>query len=77
MKMKKAVIAGACWAAILMCSVSITLGAQEESNGAPSIFVPQPTHTFDPVFEGNPVSQDFVIQNKGTGPLNVKKVTGG
>ena len=40
----------------------------------PAVFLPATRYEFDPVLEGQEVTHDFVIQNKGDGPLKVKKV---
>jgi len=52
-------------------------GAQEETPGKASVSFPEPAYTFDAVFEGTSVSHDFVIRNKGTAILEVKRVEGG
>lgn len=35
------------------------------------------SHKFEPVVEGFKVSHDFILQNKGTVPLHIKKVKTG
>lgn len=37
-------------------------------------YFPEQTFTFDRVLEGNQVIHDFVIKNKGNGPLAVERV---
>ncbi len=44
---------------------------------ASSAFVPSGKFEFEPVVEGAKVTHDFVIQNKGTGPLNIERVKTG
>jgi hypothetical protein len=51
--------------------------AQEKSEALASVNFPEPVYTFDVVFEGLSVAHDFVIQNTGTGVLDVEKVQGG
>ena len=52
-------------------------GVQDEDEGAASVFFPDPRVEFSAVLEGTPVLHDFVIQNKGTGTLDIQKVSGG
>jgi hypothetical protein len=40
----------------------------------PVTVVPEWRYDFDPVVEGSAVMHDFVIQNKGSAPLNVLEV---
>ncbi len=46
------------------------------SNG-PEMVVPEPSYTFEQVLEGEEVLHDFIIQNKGTSDLIIKKVKPG
>ncbi|MCP4353971.1 MAG: DUF1573 domain-containing protein [Desulfobacterales bacterium] len=43
----------------------------------PSAFVPGISFEHPTVAEGVEITHDFVIQNKGTAPLNIKKVRTG
>lgn len=52
-------------------------GAQDDPQAAPSVSFPEPTYTFDAVFEGVSVPHEFIIENKGKGLLDVKRVAGG
>ena len=40
----------------------------------PAVYLPASRYEFDPVLEGQEVTHDFVIQNKGNGLLKVQKV---
>ena len=40
----------------------------------PAVYLPVFRYEFDPVLEGQEVTHDFVIQNKGDAPLKVQKV---
>lgn len=40
----------------------------------PEAYFPEQTFTFDRVLEGSQVIHDFVIKNKGNGPLAVERV---
>ncbi len=51
--------------------------ASKSQGGNPAAFFAKIQHEFSPVLEGASVTHDFVIQNKGRGPLKVKKVTTG
>ena len=77
MRVKKGVFTGVCCAALVLCVMIFSSGAQEEAQAAASVSFPEPAYTFEPVFEGASVPHDFVIQNKGTGVLDVKRVAGG
>ena len=47
----------------------------ESSEGDPIIQVRQTSHAFSPVFEGAELTHTFVVFNRGSAPLNIKKVT--
>jgi hypothetical protein len=40
----------------------------------PQIVLPETQFEFPPVFEGQPVRHDFVIQNRGDAPLDIMAV---
>lgn len=50
---------------------------EKVTSAAPSAVVPSGKFEFEPVVDGTKVTHDFVIQNKGTGPLNIEKVKTG
>jgi len=77
MRMKKGAFTGLCCAVLVLCVMLLSYGAQEETETTASVSFPEPAYTFDAVFEGASVPHDFVIQNKGTGVLDVKRVEGG
>ena len=52
-------------------------GAKADSGPAPSAFLPSDSFEFAPVLEGTRVTHDYVIQNKGTAPLNIHRVKTG
>lgn len=62
---------------LLLCSMITAFGAQEDARGTAAVSFPEPAYTFEAVFEGATVLHEFVIQNKGTGVLDVKRVSGG
>jgi len=77
MKMKKGAFSGVWCMVCVLCLMVFSSGAQEETQASPSVFFPEPAYTFEAVFEGATVPHDFVIRNKGTGALDVKRVAGG
>lgn len=77
MRMKKGIFSGLCCTILLLSLMMGSSAAQKEAEGTASVFFPEPGYTFEAVREGASVPHDFVIQNKGTGVLNVKRVEGG
>ena len=75
--MKKGSFIGLCCSLFVFCLMIMAFGAQDEIKGSPSVVFPEPGYEFDAVFEGVTVVHDFVIQNKGTATLDVKKASGG
>lgn len=52
-------------------------GAEADKAARPSILIPEPLHTFDPVVDGTEVVHDFQVYNRGTGILAIEKVQTG
>jgi len=75
--MKKGAFTGFCFLFFVFCLTVMALGAENEVKGSPSVAFPEPGYEFDAVFEGVPVVHDFIIQNRGTATLNVKRASGG
>ena len=75
--MKKGALTGFWCVVWIMCGVVCHSWAQEETLNAPSATFPEPVYTFDAVYEGVSVPHEFVIQNKGSADLEVKRVDGG
>ena len=48
-----------------------------EEAARPSIMIPDPLYTFEPVVDGTEVVHDFRVYNRGTGPLAIQKVQTG
>ena len=48
-----------------------------QTSPGPQAFLPETHFEFPPVFEGQAVHHEFVIQNKGTAPLNITDVQTG
>jgi len=68
---------GLCVGVWVLCFAGLSWSSQEEAQKKPSVFFPESAHTFDAVFESVVVPHDFVVQNKGTAALEVKRVEGG
>lgn len=75
--MKKGGFIGLCCSIFVFCLMAMAFGAQDKVKGSPSVAFPEPGYEVNAVFEGIDVVHDFVIQNKGTAALDVKKVSGG
>jgi len=75
--MKKGSFIGLCCSLLVFFFLGMAYGVQNEVKNSPSAVFPEPGFEFDAVFEGIEVVHDFVIQNKGTATLDVKKVSGG
>ncbi|QTA86653.1 Uncharacterized protein dnm_026770 [Desulfonema magnum] len=86
MKLKTFVTA---FASCVLLFVSVSFGAENESRplvesqlsleiqDVPSAFVPSDKIEFPSAIEGDSVSHTFIIQNRGTAPLKIKKVRTG
>jgi hypothetical protein len=56
-----------------LVTVNIVL-AESQSVNSPSALVVEEVFEFDSVLEGTEVMNDFIIQNKGTVPLEIQNV---
>ncbi len=61
----------------VLFSATGSLGAQDKTLQAPTAFLPETQYAFPRVLEGTEVLHDFIMQNKGTAPLDIKKVRTG
>ena len=67
-----------CFLTILFIMIPLSaLGPGTDDPGSPSIFVPQPSFQFEPVVSGQKVSHDYIVQNKGTAPLEITRIKTG
>ena len=48
---------------------------QASSEDGPMIHVPETSHAFTPVFEGEILSHTFTVLNQGKADLSIKRVT--
>ncbi len=65
------------FAVCLIFSAATSFGEDAPQSDKPQIFVSEPTYKFEQVLEGTEVLHDFVVQNKGTAKLIIKKVKPG
>lgn len=50
------------------------LSEKTKTGVAPKAIFPQLQHKFEPLFEGEDIHHDFIIENHGQAPLVIKKV---
>jgi hypothetical protein len=65
---------------LLFCmafSQASAFGASQPTPQSPSAVVPESRYTFDQVTDGTQVTHCFVIQNKGTAPIDIESVKTG
>jgi len=53
---------------------AIAFSTEDVLQGQPVAFLPSDSHEFEPVLHGTIVTHDYIIQNRGTAPLEIKKV---
>jgi hypothetical protein len=70
MKFKTFLIAITC----VSMMVTVSWADSTPAPQLPAAFLPITTFNFPEVVEGTEVVHDFIILNKGTGPLNIQKV---
>jgi hypothetical protein len=61
----------------LILNLNASIRAENNVNTYPSAYLPVDNYEFDPVLEGDEIDNYFIIQNKGTAPLNIEKVKTG
>lgn len=59
---------------IFLISFFIIFTGNAPAEEVPVVFMPEQVFTFDPVWDGDPVTHDFVLINKGTAPLEILKI---
>jgi len=75
--MKLKIIFAFALAFCVLFSATGSFGAQDKTLQSPTAFLPETQYAFAPVLEGAEVMHDFILQNKGTAPLEIKKVRTG
>jgi len=61
----------------LILNLNTAIKAEDNVNTYPSAYLPVDNYEFNPVVEGVEIDHQFIIQNKGTAPLNIEKVKTG
>jgi len=61
----------------LFLNFNTSIMAEDNVNTYPSAYLPVDNYEFDTVVESNEIDHQFIIQNKGTAPLNIVKVKTG
>ena len=66
---------------LLICFVAVWAGTavaseagRKPENQGPRAFFPLTKYTFEPLFEGDDIKHDFIVENKGAAPLVIKNV---
>ena len=65
---------------VLLCFFLFTINsvaAENIAKTAPKAVLTEQVFTFKPVVEGTTVTHDFILQNKGTTPLVIEKISTG
>lgn len=55
----------------------LLLSAEVFAENTPAAFLPEQTYQFAPLLEGTEVVHDFILQNKGTAPLDIINLKSG
>ena len=61
----------------LILNLNSAIKAENNVNTYPSAYLPLDNYEFDTVVEGTEIDHQFIIQNKGTAPLNIENVKTG
>jgi hypothetical protein len=69
--MRRGILAAVAATVALVLLATVALA---QDDGGPAVFFPQTRYKFSPVLDGDKVVHEFVIQNKGTRMLNVRRV---
>ncbi len=75
MRYRHPAVRAALLAVLAIAALPCAVAAQPASAG--SVFFPQKAFEFAPVIDGVKVLHDFVVQNKGSGPLVINDVRTG
>lgn len=66
-----------CGGMVLLAAVAATAAEAPRADARPQAVVSAPAFTFEPVWDGEVVEHDFIIQNRGTADLEIQKVNTG
>jgi hypothetical protein len=61
---------------LFLCGTTGNAG-QSTDTPEPEAFLPQASYQFEPVAEGSRVVHEFILQNQGTAPLEIIKISTG
>lgn len=61
-------------ATIVLLAVVSAVAGPAAPGAQPQIYFPVKSHLFPPVIEGDSATHDFVIENRGTAPLEITRV---
>lgn len=59
---------------LILFTSAIASSAEDVTQGQPAALVPADRYEFEPVLHGTEIMHDYVIQNTGTAPLEIKRV---
>jgi len=64
---------------IVLCTMLVPISGLAEDAPAkgPQAFLPEPTHEFQPVVEGDRVVHEFILHNRGDETLQIIKIASG
>jgi len=66
------------WLSLLCVAIFFLCGGlsySDQGGDGPIIHIEQTTHTFPPAFEGEVLSHNFTVINRGTADLHIENVT--
>lgn len=61
----------------LILDLNASIKAENNVNKYPFAYMPVDNYKFDTIVEGTEIDHQFIIQNKGTAPLNIETVEAG
>jgi len=64
-------------AVFLLISLLMIFAGHALADQKPEAFLSEQAFSFEPAWEGDTVSHDFILKNKGTAPLEILKIDTG
>ncbi len=58
----------------ILVSSAISYSAEDTTQKLPVVFLPEGSYEFEQTLSGSKIVHDFVIQNRGTATLEIKRV---
>jgi len=65
------------WTILIALIPLAAMGQSTGNDASPLLYVPEPLFNFETVVSGRDVSHDYIVQNKGTAPLEISRVKTG